>query len=369
MNLKSGKARVRVPEPAHGFRIRTAQGDVVDLGTEFALDTTAEQAEVHVLDGKIEWHPRTTAMVAVDQGQALRTSADGRSAALTADALGFLGAAELADRLSATRETRRQRWLSAATALRNDPRLAVFFQMGTSDSRHQRLPNLARAGQTMVTEGAVVAPNLVADRWGNPGAALAFSRTGSAVRLEVPGTFASFTLLTWVKIYSLDRWYNSLFLTDAHDPHEPHWQLMDDGRIFFAIKKYGLKDKLPDDQNPSPKKKWSRSQYEFFSPAFWTPALSGKWLMIATVYDVETKSVSHYLDGKRLSQEAIPDEYLDRAVTFGRASLGNWSDPMNRTDPKFVLRNLNGVMDEFALFSAALSAAEIEAYYRDSSPQ
>ncbi len=41
---------------------------------------------------------------------------------------------------------------------------------------------------------------------------------------------------------------------------------------------------------------------------------------------------------------------------------------MYRTDPKFVLRNLNGSMDDFALYSDALSADEILQLYRDGSP-
>ena len=47
----------------------------------------------------------------------------------------------------------------------------------------------------------------------------------------------SLTLLTWVKINSLDRWYNSLFLTDGAKLNQPHWQIMDDGRLFFSVKK------------------------------------------------------------------------------------------------------------------------------------
>ena len=50
MSVTRGKVRARVPEPAHGFRIHTAEGEVVDLGTEFALNVSPTQAEVHVLD-------------------------------------------------------------------------------------------------------------------------------------------------------------------------------------------------------------------------------------------------------------------------------------------------------------------------------
>ena len=69
------------------------------------------------------------------------------------------------------------------------------------------------------------------------GTTLEFKRPGDRVRVQIPGEFDSLTFSCWVKIDSLDRWYNSLFLTDGHDQHEPHWQIMDDGRLFFSVKK------------------------------------------------------------------------------------------------------------------------------------
>ena len=99
----------------------------------------------------------------------------------------------------------------------------------------RRLTN--RATASPVGEGAVVGAARDADRWGTAGEALDFSPTGSRVRVVVPGQYGSLTLMTWVKINSLDRWYSSLFLTDGHELHEPHWQIIDDGRLFFSVKK------------------------------------------------------------------------------------------------------------------------------------
>ena len=41
---------------------------------------------------------------------------------------------------------------------------------------------------------------------------------------------------------------------------------------------------------------------------------------------------------------------------------------MYRTDPTFVVRNLNGSVDEFALFSGALSSSEISGLYQAGNP-
>ncbi len=165
------------------------------------------------------------------------------------------------------------------------------------------------------------------------------------------------TFLTWVKINSLDRWYNSLFLTDGHDLHEPHWQILDDGRLFFSVKKF-------DTNNESPGK---QAKHNFHSTPFWNTSLSGQWLMITTVYDVDARAVTHSVNGRVLSRETIPEEYLVETVKIGAASIGNWGQPYSE-DPAFTVRNLNGSMDEFAFFAAALSDEEIAQIYQHGKP-
>jgi len=105
----------------------------------------------------------------------------------------------------------------------------------------------------------------------------------------------------------------------------------------------------------------------FLSPPFWNASLSGQWLMIATVYDVDARKVTHFLNGKVLGEESVPDGYLVERVTIGAASICNWSEPV-RNDPHFAVRNLNGSMDEFALFAAALSPKQIEDIYEHGKP-
>ena len=53
--LERGKAWFRVPQPAAGFNVRTADMMVVDLGTEFGMvATTGEAHEIHLLQGSVE---------------------------------------------------------------------------------------------------------------------------------------------------------------------------------------------------------------------------------------------------------------------------------------------------------------------------
>jgi hypothetical protein len=53
--LHRGQLTVKVPEEAVGFTVQTPSGDMVDLGTEFAVDVDKKGAtELYVLDGAVE---------------------------------------------------------------------------------------------------------------------------------------------------------------------------------------------------------------------------------------------------------------------------------------------------------------------------
>ncbi len=356
VSVATGKVRARVPEPAQGFRLLTEAGEVVDLGTEFAVNVSGEQAEVHVLDGEVEWNPNGLPSQRLKQGDATRTSGQ-RQTTMTADPKTFVGSVDLIRRIRDQQQARREAWQNQSNSISRDERLIAHYQLNAGTVAERRLPNLALLGHHYASEGAVVAATGAQNRWGESASALDFSPAGSRVRLQVPGEYQHLTLIAWVRINSLDRWYNSLFLTDGHEQGEPHWQIMDDGRLFFSVKKNDVWDATQGEKD----------KHIFFSPPFWDSSLSGRWLMIATVYDGDRCKVTHYLNGEVLSQEAIPKEYLVTHIRIGDASLCNWGLP-ERNQPRFAVRNLNGSMDEFLLFSAPLSNDEIRRLYEVSHP-
>ncbi|MCA9149384.1 MAG: FecR domain-containing protein [Planctomycetales bacterium] len=356
VSVASGKVRARVPEPAQGFRLLTEAGQVVDLGTEFAVNVLADQSEVHILDGEVEWRPTGLPPHLLKQGEATRSNTQGETK-IKADPRTFIGASDLDRRIRDAQQSRRDKWHEASQELAQDGRLIAHYQLTSAAVADRRLPNLASRADQRASEGSVVAATSAPNRWGEAAGALDFSPAGSRVRLQVPSEHQNLTLICWVRINSLDRWYNSLFLTDGHDQGEPHWQIMDDGRLFFSVKKHDVWDVS----------KGETDKHIFFSPPFWDTSLSGRWLMIATVYDGTNRQVTHYLNGVVLSQEAIPEAYLVTRIRIVDASLCNWGLP-ERNQPRFAIRNLNGSMDEFLLFSAPLSADEIRHLYEVSHP-
>jgi len=71
--------------------------------------------------------------------------------------------------------------------------------------------------------------------------------------------------------------------------------------------------------------------------------------------------------GDVLCKDEVPREKLVEETRIGTASIGNWSVP-TQPDSRFAIRNLNGCMDEFALFADALTDDEIKEIYDNGKP-
>ena len=352
MTVVNGRLHAMVPVAARGFKVSTASGDVVDLGTEFALDVSSDSAEMHVIEGEIEWHPKEEDTKLLTDGDSMRWTESGQADFVSIGEESFLSMDEIERQFLNQKQARQIRWEELSDRFANDERVLAFYPIQETEATSRQLHDAAR----LSLDGRIVSARRVADRWGQPGSALNFSPAGSRVRVSIPGEHRSLTFYCWARIDSLDRLYNSLFLTDGHELNEPHWQIMNDGRLFFSVKRR-------EDDN----EKKLDDKHIAFSPGFWDPSQSGKWFQIATVYDVDAKTTTHYINGKMISRDKIGDDYIVETVRIGDASIGNWNEP-TRGDPQFALRNLNGAIDEFTIFSEALSAAEISDIYTKGRP-
>ncbi len=350
MTVAHGKVRALVPTAAQGFKVSTPSGDVIDLGTEFALNVTPEGSDMRVLDGEIEWRPNAQDKQLLNNGESLSWAIDGYSNEGNSLAPHLPTIDDLEKHFAQIRNERRDAWASLSASLGQDPRIIAYYPMN-GDSGWSRELNDASSSSL---HGTIVSARRDADRWNQSASALNFSPAGSRVRVAIPGDHGSLTFYCWARIDSLDRMYNSLFLTDGHELNEPHWQIMSDGRLFFSVKKQDATEK-------------GKDKHIAYSPSFWDPSLSGKWFQIATVFNVEEGTTTHYVNGEAISQDRIPEHYKVDVVKIGNASIGNWNEP-TRADPQFALRNLNGAIDEFAIFNEALESAEIVRLYQQGRP-
>jgi hypothetical protein len=350
-SVRSGRLRAQVPPAARGFSLEVDDLTVVDLGTEFGLSVSAEGANVQVFDGEVELQQTSNENRLLTAGQSVIRSPEGTYTRTAATPDSFLNIATLESRAQKQQNQRYKHWQAWSRELRSDPRLIVYYAFDQSDEWQRRLSSSLEPANTEL-DGAIVGANQVSGRWPAK-RGLEFKRPGDRVRVQIPGQFGSLTLTAWAKIDSLDRRFNSLFLTDNYNAGEPHWQILETGQLYFSVK--------PTDAGaPGPR------DYKALSPSFWKLSLSGRWIHLAVVYNMESRTITHFVNGNVLSEDIVPPQQVV-PTQIGAASIGNWSSP-TMSDAGFAVRNLNGSIDEFAMYAAALSADEIRAAFENGKP-
>lgn len=343
---RQGKLRVRASSQSSKFSVETPNADVIDLGTEFGVRVDeAGGSEVRVFEGKVELHgrgpgPAWTVARELAEGQVAQLDPAGVLHEHVAGHESYVGPMEL-DRRSSTEALHRYNaWAELSRKIRADPSVILYFSFEGQQQWDRTLRGQGVGGPARL-DGAIVGCRWVEGRW--PGkAALDFKRPSDRVRVHVSGIFETLTLMTWVRVDGFDRLFSSLLLSDGWDkPGVSHWQLEQGGHLKFGI-------------NSGPKHR---------SPAVLSPSKLGLWTNLATVMDAGNRSITHYVDGQAVSNCEIPSGVR---AEVGWAEIGNWDFPLpSDSEP---IRNLNGRMDEFILFSRALDAREIRAMYEAGKP-
>ena len=72
------------------------------------------------------------------------------------------------------------------------------------------------------------------------------------------------------------------------------------------------------------------------------------------------------MDGNEVSREVSEFHAPGRPINFGPAEIGNWGLPTEKH--QFPIRNLNGRIDEFAIYKTALPAPDIAELYEQGRP-
>lgn len=346
----SGRIRVRVPPAAKGFLVQAPDMKLEDLGTEFALSVVGGESEVHVFDGEVIAHRPDQAPASLTEGMSI--GRDGGEAAPDS----FLSAGDLAGQRQLQQEARFSAWQNWIREVGRDSRVIAFYPMQRlEDDRWDRLVRNAVEPRVASRAGGAVGAKWTEGRWPLKDA-LEFKRPGDRVRLRIEGSYDAITLACWVKVDSVDKKYNSLLLTDGYENGEPHWQIHEDGSLMFSI--------IYRPESAGRGGKWN--QMYFSRPVFTAESL-GRWHHLAVTYDGGSGEVVQYFDGKEVGREVSPLHVPGREIVFGACEIGNWGLPTD--GHQFPIRNLNGAIDEFVLYGAALGAREIAELSEKGRPQ
>jgi len=347
-SCRIGRLTAEVPPQARGFRIATPDMDVTDLGTSFGLDVKNGATELHVFKGSVEFLPALgAAKQRLQEGSGAVAEASRPPRLITANAATFAPLFELRDKSVAAESSRYDQWRAASLRLDQDPTLLVHFDFEHAARSDWRLHNSSNENSS-VADGTIVGCQWVEGRWPTK-QALEFRGVSDRVRLNVPGEFDSLTVATWVRVQGLDRQFNSLFMCDGFDAGTLHWLIRDDGVLGLTVIGPG-----------------SGNYQIVASPSVLSLDQFGMWLHLAVVLDGKAKRVSHYLNGQMVSEKALKIRPPFRIAT---AELGNWNGRGFPDNDPFLIRNFSGAMDEFCLFSRALSEAEIHALYSSDKSQ
>jgi len=342
-----GKLRARVPAQAQGFTVDTPTHSAIDLGTEFAVDVGPDQStEFHALDGQVELRGNTERTIESDRtlelGDGFRAAADGEGLAIKAAPERFIGAQRLIELSARGDESRYESWKRWSERIATKQEVLAYFNF-EGHTPWQRVLRQAAPPLPDLVDGAIVGCRWTEGRWSHKGA-LEWKGTENRVRIFIPGDYESLTLAAWVRIDGFDRYLSAIMLADGHDEGEVHWQFTETGQMLLGVKA-----------------DMTKSQ-DYLSGVVLRPSDVGRWVHLASVYDGGAGEVAHYVNGRRVWSDIIR---RDTVLRIGAAELGNWV-PEDYKDHR--VRSLNGRMDEFIIFKAALNEEQIHRMYEVGQP-
>ena len=358
--LRSGRMRAHVPGPAKGFTITTPGMVLVDRGTEFACSVPSQGApEVHVFVGEVDVNLARSggAMQSLRENQAVRVHG-GQTQSIQSDSGAFLNEQALARRTAENIRIRVANWRKASGKFSQHTNAAVHLDFEPEGTWQRSLENRVTNTQPRSVV-SIIGSDWEYGRW--PGKlALEFKRTDDRLRLAVPGSHDSLTLMAWVRVDSLTHQRHALLMSDGIQRGAIHWYLQYDGRI-------GLGIHTGDDTAPNG---W---RHVLSAASAIRPEMFGAWVFLATVVDASTGVVTHYCDGVQVGRL---ETRFPKPLRPSTCELGNWS--INPGEPRWswfnqrpgddYMRHLHGRMDEFALLTAPLDAAEIARFYEAGRP-
>ncbi len=311
--------------------------------TAFAIDVKGDgSTEVFGVRGESELKAvvRPFRKRLLGAGQATRVGASNAYEAIPPGCGQFPTSADF-ERLSASDSNRRKlAWEAAGRTTDRDPDFLVHYRFEPDSSWDRTLKNSVPAGLPQ-TDGAIVGSEWVEGRWPGKGA-LEFKRVSDRVRLLVPGTFDSITLVASVRV-DVENGVRSLMMSEGLEAGDLHWQISKEGEVVLGV-------------NTGPR--W----VNYISPVLFTAERIGQWYHLAVVYDHARQRVTHYVNG-----QPVCSNRLELKVRRGSATPSS-ATGLQASAPSIPIRNFSGRMDEFLAFGRALSDDEINRIFAMGQP-
>jgi hypothetical protein len=346
--------------PAALFVVRTPTASVSDLGTEFgvAVDKSGV-TESYVFRGRVSvvaldknGHPLGAATLLAAKQSARIEKAAGNAAVVRRDKAkvnpaSFVRGEQFAARVKQANELSLKpfrNWQAFSERLRKRSDLLLYydFQRDADIPRdrngYEVMRNRALTGSKY--DGRLVGSIKMGMARGRfPGKdALQFNYPGDGVRLNVPGKFPQLTIVVSAAFAPYKEWAGIFMCDDWGQPGQIHWQRLSAERTKFAFV--------------------SANDVENFDSDSPEAAQVGQWHTWAVVVDAPAGKVAAYVDGRLLQRWKTADA---PKLLIGSATIGNWKPLADDNS-----RPLFGAIDEVAVFSSALSDAEIRQLYNES---
>jgi hypothetical protein len=338
----SGRLRALVPPQARGFSVLSPRFRLVDLGTEFGMEIGGDgSGNVQVFDGEVELHENDQ-VHRLFEGDGLLWTKVGDKVEIEVNPSGFPSSHDLDDRIKERSAQRFAAWQQWNESLADDTRVAVRYDF-------QDDTDYLRDSASTQSHGLILGCERSHGRWAEK-SALEFKRPSDRVRVDLPGTFDTLTLMAWIRVDALPNRRQALLLTDEYQVGRVHWQIGPEGELRLGAR-------LNSSISPiSP---------GYASPILFTPARLGMWNLLCSTYDRQAGWVQHFFNGRKVSSHKLT---VDLPWTIGAGDIGNWSKPLERKNRPNPVRNFVGRIDELTVWNTALTADEIYQIYVKTHP-
>jgi hypothetical protein len=387
ITLSSGRLTARVPEKARGFTVDTAEGHIVDLGTEFGVAVdSAGQTDVQTFRGQITVNPaaqpansQTQSLVVA--GAARRIDSSGTVTAIAPDTTAFIRPHQFEDWAALPKGTSYERWTAYSQVLRCDPDIIACYTFDNAAEAPNRLLNRSILGSALdgtfalglspadasaasANGGAAPSsannPTWATGRWPQKGA-LAFdpqnrSRIALPVSADDPLDFSCgsqtarpFTIAGWI----CPTKYGSIISKGPALAEQYAIDIDPSGHL-----RAWVRDPESDPDHP-------------VAVVGSTITLDGRsWVHFTMTYEPSVRSVRLYIDGALAGEAtAHSDMLLETAepIRIGaRLRLMNALTAANVHSPflgDLYSSTFRGRIDELSLFRRAITAEEVKEMY------